>query len=447
MDRIRRAFSNADGTPRTGLTVEAQPVLGGSPVSMPETTAGKSGIYASSGEVEHGTYSIWVNGSDTGDTQVVEPGLHLYDYPNAASTAAIDRSLSDSVRLSNFLLAGNSTPTHANMASACALAALRGKKLILDMDVTTTSAISVTGNLTIDLNGHTLTLGAPITASLRMVAMFGKAVCGSGKYLRGVSSQLFLGVDFTGFGDEQVAESDSGHTVYIACPGISRTDFSGSAGSWTGPIVIGCDAAGTADRLMLGGSPDVNTGNTRLTNLQTFVDSHVASVMTNNSEYNFYRNAFLQLVDEMPTATRDKLAEGKVYAAYLDYFQTAPSQDCDLISVVGGQFTRKNSNAHDYVAIANGGTYTPNGRVSYLAVSSTLTLNKPSDLTKVCSITLLSDDAESVAVTAHFNSGAAVVRYFDTFEIESQDPRYIAITLTWNPVAGFWYCTHKRGIG
>lgn len=438
MDKIRRAFSNADGTPRTGLTVIAIPVLGGSQVPMPETSIGKSGIYASSGEIAHGTYKIQVNGSDTGDTQVVEPGLHLRNYPSLTETASIDRSLSEFVRLSSFLVDDNSTATHANMAAACALAASRGRTLIMDLDVETTSAITVSGNLRIDLAGRTLTLGGPITSTYLSVS-FGRVVAAPGKYLRGTASELFLGVDFTGAGDEQIVESISGHAAYIACPGISRTAFSGTSPNWTGPIVIGCDASGTADRLLLGSRADKNAGNDRLVELQGFIDSKMSETIANSDWLSYLsRKAILEQLISIPVTTRNALALGKIEVTQL---KDSDLGSASMLKCTGGVVQAAKPNEWEAIAVAAGATYTPNGEPAFIEAAGNFTIADPIPL-KACQLTVLPPSTgnfgSDIAITAKFDERPSMVV---TFSGQYEPSR--AIILTWSPNRQMWYSNHS----
>lgn len=437
MDKIRRAFSNADGTPRTGLTVIAIPVLGGSQVPMPETSIGKSGIYASSGEIAHGTYKIQVNGSDTGDTQVVEPGLHLRNYPSLTETASIDRSLSEFVRLSSFLVDDNSTATHANMAAACALAASRGRTLVMDLDVETTSAITVSGNLRIDLVGRTLTLGGPITSTY-LSASFGRVVAAPGKYLRGTASELFLGVDFTGAGDDQIVESISGHAAYIACPGISRTAFSGTSPNWTGPIVIGCDASGTADRLLLGSRADKNAGNDRLVELQGFIDSKMAETIANSDWLSYLsRKAILEQLISIPYYMRIAFAAGKIEGSEI---KATNLGDNSMLRSIDGIIYGAKPNEHFVISIAAGGTYTPDGEFAVIEAAGNFTLGSPA-LLRTYSVTVLppanGQIGSDIIITGKFDERASMtVEFIGNYE----PPR--AIQLIWSPGRQMWYSIH-----
>lgn len=247
MDKIRRSFFNPDGSKRTGLTVLARPILGGSDIPMPETSVGVSGIYASVIEEPHGAYSIYVNGVDTGDTQTVEPWLHMRSYPsNKTDTSMIDVTLSARQLLSFYASGKKESILDSEIKTAFEFC--NGRTLYWDMDnVEIGTSISVSVSINIDLCGRTISTAnsVVVSASPSVYVSNGKLKLGSGSRFTGSDCEFFDKINFLSVGlqNTQSAAAQLGIQSFVACIGLVSRIIPSAYG--VGQISYsGCDVPG-----------------------------------------------------------------------------------------------------------------------------------------------------------------------------------------------------------
>ena len=281
MDKlIRRLTDKVTGQPIVDAIVRARPVGDPSGVSdknMPETPPG-SGIYATADQIDHDTYKIVVNGSDSLDEYTVEAGrAKVRSGVGAFLYPLIDRIIDAKLYLSGMI--GDSSATASSgdfrtaILAATASSTLR-RELVLTQDSAIDSDVVVAQDLLIDLNGFSLTLNADITSvSNRITVRNGKlVVTGTGPKILSNVWTSFINIEF--FGPH--AEIQSSLVSYVGCTGRATLPGAENAGSI--PVVAGGKHSfATASDLKLT-TISTKTGSGRLTALQRWIDSWLSDV-------------------------------------------------------------------------------------------------------------------------------------------------------------------------
>ena len=278
MDKlVRKIVDKTTNLPITGATVKARPKDVGAvgDVDMPETGTG-TGVYATVTEVAHNTYGIIVNGQDSMDEATVEPGrVGATKADGSKAYPLLDRVVDSKLVLRSFLADGADTVASADLVTA--IAAATGSKprtLVFDADATLDSSVTVTdGDLTIDLNGYTLTLSnslAKITSSSNRIRVFnGKIhITSTLCKIQGTGTNFSM-VQFSGV-TTAFAQADGGMT-FDGCDGLNALPGASGPGQ-TASVGGGSHGFGLASQLKLT-DPSSNTGTGRLDKLQSFVNT------------------------------------------------------------------------------------------------------------------------------------------------------------------------------
>ena len=285
---VRQLISTSTGLPLTDKTVLARPIWATSAAHdqpMPETPA-SSGYYVSTTEVPHDTYRIYADNVDTGEMVTVRPGLLIVGAQGDEDSYAprsLDRILNNKVTVSMFVADTSSAPTNDNFTAAVNFASASEKTLVLDYDFAPTTDLAISGNLSLDLNGHTLdfeTNGVALTANVLSVKGLGTVKLKTGgKSLIGTGKLTVSHVTFSGDFESQATAvaTDS----YVGCKGVSGFKFSRTSGSYdyTVPRISGCDGGFDVASLVLADydtdATGTASGDERRIDLQQTIDEEL----------------------------------------------------------------------------------------------------------------------------------------------------------------------------
>ena len=257
---VRQIISKSSGLPETGKTVFARPISADSTAHdypMPETPSG-SGYYVSTVAIPHDTYKIYVDGAASGEEVTVQPGRAIIGSQGDESTVSpksLDRILNNKATLSMFVADTSSAPTNDNFTAAMNFASSSEKTLVLDYDFAPTVDLSISGNLDLDLNGHSLDLeanGVTITANVLSVKNGTVKLKTGGKSLVGTTKLTATHIAFSGDFTSQATATAT--DSYVGCKGTSGFKFSRTPGSYdyTVPRISGCEGAFDVASLVLG---------------------------------------------------------------------------------------------------------------------------------------------------------------------------------------------------
>lgn len=315
---VRKLTSKTTGAAITRANVVARPVTASgssADIQMPETPDG-SGIYATANQIDHDTYKIIVNGSDSLDEYTVEPGrVKVRSTGGNLLYPLIDRLLDAKLYLASLLGDASDTATAAQFRTALLTATDSDgsrRTLVLDQDATLSTSTVVSQGLFLDLNGRVLNLSANLTSSnSRIVVMNGRInVAASSLKIQGTST-LFQGCDFIGTGVSSFVQTDP-NTTFSGCSGLVKLPGTEVDGVSTAVVSGGSNGFGQASQLKLT-SKGKNSGSGRLTALQNWIDQTLSDTLRMGViDWLFASKEVLDEWINTPVANRNAVASSMV---------------------------------------------------------------------------------------------------------------------------------------
>lgn len=390
MDKlVRKLTDKATGLPIVDAIVVARPVSASgseADISLVETPAG-SGIYASTSQVDHDTYKIIVNWNDSLDEFTVEAGrAEQVISDSAVSYPLIDRIVSAKLHLPAVLDDKAYVVTPAQFKEALIAASFSSdiqRELVLDQSVTIETGASLAGDLLVDLNGHTLNLGADIVSSTGRISFRNGTIfsLAAGPKIQGIFTS-FVNISFAGDGITSLVRED-GNLSFIGCYGLPSLAGAEAYPKTVPSVCGGAHGFATADMLKLT-DRNSKTGNGRLADLQGFINDHIIAVVANAGAegvgwLNAMRRARLDRWVNLTDAKIERIEEGETtdfrYAvSYLNFNIATPTElrrygiNCGIVKWIDGRFNQINQfkivSGENYVGPVGGTLLIPCGQLT-----------------------------------------------------------------------------------
>lgn len=309
---VQKVTNKTTGTPITSAMVFARPVTAAgteADISMPETPA-KSGIYATASQVDHETYKIIVNGTDSQDERTVEPGrAKVRGTGGNLVYPLIDRLLDAKLFLKGLISDSKASADATDLRSAILAATHNAsvkRTLVLDQDASLDLATAVSQDLHLDLNSMTLTLNADLTSGSSIITIYnGKINVNASVTILGTSTS-FVNCEFIGTGVGQFMRSAA--QSFTGCSGLTEHFGTNVDGVSTPAIAGGSHAFGHSAKLKLT-TKGSKSGSGRLTALQDWIDQTLSDgVRMNILTWLFGNKDALAEWVAIPPASRDIIA-------------------------------------------------------------------------------------------------------------------------------------------